>query len=131
MNKFPFQLNTDEDVILMAALIDDYEVQLALDTASTQTILDFNLLLMMGYTSKDGLEKVFLETANGVIEAQIFQIKTLDVLGVSRKNIEVLTYDFLQKGILSPYDGVIGLDFFFNGGQLTIDFTEKLLWFLE
>jgi hypothetical protein len=37
----------------------------------------------------------------------------------------------LQKGILSPYDGVLGLDFFFNGGKLTIDFTDRFLWFEE
>ncbi len=44
------------------------------------------------------------------------------------KNFSVLTYDFLAKGLTSPYDGVLGIDFFRKRWVLTIDFIEEKLW---
>jgi hypothetical protein len=35
----------------------------------------------------------------------------------------------LEKGLISSYDGVLGLDFFRGQGVLTIDFLEQKLWF--
>jgi hypothetical protein len=41
--------------------------------------------------------------------------------------MEIVSYDFLSKGILSTYDGVLGLDFFSNT-ILTIDFIHQKVW---
>ena len=38
-----------------------------------------------------------------------------------------MSYDFLEKGILSPYQGVLGLDFF-EQTILTIDFINQEVW---
>jgi len=38
-----------------------------------------------------------------------------------------LAYDFLLAGIASPYDGLLGLDFF-QGTVLTIDFRRQEIW---
>jgi hypothetical protein len=45
-------------------------------------------------------------------------------------NFEVISYDFLEKGILSPYDGVLGLDFF-EQTILTLDFIHQDVWLTE
>ncbi|HRI59831.1 MAG TPA: retropepsin-like aspartic protease [Saprospiraceae bacterium] len=131
MKKFPFDLSTDEDLILLPVLINDYEIRLALDTAATQTIVDFNVLLMLGYTSVDALATRKLETANGIMEAQMFRVSEIETLERCLVEFEILSYDFLQKGLLSTYDGVLGLDFFRFAGRLTIDFKEQMLWFSE
>ena len=44
------------------------------------------------------------------------------------KNVSVLTYDFIEKGVLSPYDGILGLDFFRSRHILSIDFVREKLW---
>ena len=45
-------------------------------------------------------------------------------------NFEVISYDFLEKGILSPYDAVLGLDFF-EQTILTIDFIHQAIWLTQ
>jgi Aspartyl protease len=131
MTKYPFNLQTDEDVIIVTTKIDGYKIHLALDTAATQTVIDFNILLMLGYNTANKGSTVLLETANGVIEAHHFVVKSFETIGVQRSNLSILTYDFLEKGIFSPYDGVLGLDFFRFQGILTIDFLRQDVWFNE
>lgn len=131
MKKFSFNLSTDEDVILLPVSVDGYEIQLALDTAATQTIVDFNILLMLGYTATSALSTCLLETASGIIEAQMFRVSKLEALGRQLAPFDLLSYDFLQKGLVSNQDGVLGLDFFRFAGRLTIDFKGQVLWFSE
>lgn len=131
MKKHAFDLATEGDLILLPVLLNDYEVTLALDTAATQTIVDFNVLLMLGYTTADIVAVDTLETASGTLEAYKFHLSTFEALGYHRTGFSVFSYDFLQQGILSAYDGVLGLDFFRGHGQLTIDFKEQVLWFEE
>lgn len=129
MNKFHFNLSSDEDLILLPVVLDGYEVQLALDTAATQTIIDFNVLLMLGYSESDVSGSHTIETAGGYLEAQVFRVSDLSVLGKKFENFDLFSYDFLKIGLLSSYDGVLGLDFFRPGGRLTIDFDTQELWF--
>jgi predicted aspartyl protease len=127
MKKFPFKLETDEDLIVIQTWINGHEIRLALDTAATHTVVDLNALLILGYNMSDLFSPVPIETANGVIE--VHKIKTIQFasLGIEKRNFEILTYDFISKGILSPHDGVLGLDFF-HQTVLTIDFQNQLVW---
>lgn len=131
MKKFSFDLSTDEDLILLPVKVNGYEIRLVLDTAATHTIVDFNVLLMLGYSVSDGGETHTLETANGLLEAQLFPVKRIEALGRRLSNFSLLSYDFLQKGLLSNHDGVLGLDFFRFAGRLTIDFMNQELWLSE
>jgi hypothetical protein len=129
MRKYPFILNGDEDLILLQAWIDDYEIKLALDTAATHTVIDLNVLLMLDYSLSDARDNlVFLETANGIIESKNFILSRFESIGDKRTSFPVLSYDFLGKGIISPYDGVLGLDFFRILNVLSIDFKNQELW---
>ena len=96
MKKYDFSLETDEDVIIIDALIDNYPIRLAVDTAATHTVVDWNMLMMIGYLPQNGSDWVQLETSNGVIEAQAFllnhfNIKLLDLLLIKNSYLSFLS----------------------------------------
>jgi hypothetical protein len=132
MKKFSFQLNTLDDLILVEAYVNNYPLTLALDTAASQSVIDWNALYLAGcpvLKPSENDEWVSVETAAGIMDVPLYVVEQLNALGVTRKSFQVLTYDFLEKGLVSSYDGVLGLDFFRQQGVLTIDFLEQKLWF--
>ena len=52
-----------------------------------------------------------METSNGIILVEIYDVEELEALGIRKTNFEVQVYDFLAHNIVSDYDGVIGLNF--------------------
>ena len=131
MRKFDFRLTDDDALILVEAYIKDYPLILALDTAASQTVIDWNALFLAGCPiplEKDLKNTVPVETASGVMDVPIYEIKDFNALGINKSTFSVLTYDFLAKGLTSPYDGVLGIDFFRKQCVLTIDFVAEKLW---
>ena len=57
------------------------------------------------------------------MNSHIFEIKSLESLGIKHNDFEICSYDFLGNGILSEYDGVLGIDFFQNN-KICIDFVR-------
>lgn len=112
MKIFLFDLRTDEDVIIVNASIEGkFKFRLALDTAATHTTIDSNVLFLSGYELKNSKGEQEIETSNGIIVVEIYDIEHLECLGIKKTNFEVQVYDFLAHGITSDYDGVIGLNF--------------------
>lgn len=112
MNIFKFNLSTEVDVILVNATIEGkYQFRLALDTAATHTTIDSNVLYFSGYELKNSNGEKEIETANGIILVETYDIGELECLGIVKTNFEVQVYDFVAHGITSDYDGVIGLNF--------------------
>lgn len=112
MKVFPFDLSTDEDVIIVNASIEGkFKFRLALDTAATHTTIDSNILYFSGYELKNSKGEQEIETSNGIIVVETYDIEHLEWLGITKSNFEVQVYDFLAHGITSDYDGVIGLNF--------------------
>ncbi len=112
MKTFPFDLPTDEDVIIVNAVIEEkFKFRLALDTAATHTTIDSNVLYFSGYELKDSKGEQEIETSNGIIVVETYDIERLECLGIVKTDFEVQVYDFLAHGIASDYDGVVGLDF--------------------
>jgi len=125
MEKYKFQRESPDDLIFVKALIDNkFEFNLALDTAATHTTLDSNMLYLSGHELKDSIGKVNIETSNGIIIVEKYEIDQFECLGKKCDNFEVQVYDFLAHGITSNYDGVIGLNFF-DSSKLTIDFVNS------
>ncbi len=125
MNSFTFDLPSDEDIIIVNAKIGSkYEFRLALDTAATHTTIDSNVLYFSGYELKNSKGEKELETSNGIIIVEIFEIEELTALGIRHTNFEVQVYDFLAHGISSDYDGVIGIDFLKNH-KICVDFKKR------
>ena len=124
MKLFKFQLQTDEDVIIVNASIEGrYKFRLALDTAATHTTIDSNVLYFSGYELKDSKGENEIETSNGIIVVETYDIEQFECLGVIKNTFEVQVYDFLSHGITSDYDGVIGLDFL-RGHKFCVDITK-------
>jgi predicted aspartyl protease len=126
MNTHPFTLENDEGLIILPSFVDDEEVSLALDTGASHTVVDLTKLLILGYRITDSLGFIEFETAKGVIEAYIFEVKELSALGVTKYNVQICSYDFLGNNVLSEIDGVLGLDFF-HKTDLLISFKRFLI----
>ena len=112
MKIFHFDLPTDEDVIIVnASIAGKFKFRLALDTAATHTTIDSNVLYFSGYELKNSKGEQEIETSNGIIVVETYDIEHLECLGITKTDFEVQVYDFLAHGITSDYDGVIGLNF--------------------
>lgn len=125
MMLFNFDIFSDDDVIIVNARIEGkYKLRLALDTAATHTTIDSNVLYFSGYELKDSKGEAEIETSNGIILVEIYQIKSLECLGITKQNFEVQVYDFSAHGITSDYDGVIGLNFL-RENKFCIDMIKR------
>ncbi len=59
MNSFIFDLTSDEDIIIVNAIIESkYEFKLAFDTAATHTTIDSNVLYFSGYELKNPFSSI-------------------------------------------------------------------------
>ncbi len=127
MKVFSFELPTNEDVILVNATIEGkYKFRLALDTAATHTTIDSNVLYLSGHELKNTKGEFEIETANGIIVVERYDLEQLECLGISKVNFEVQVYDFLAHGITSYYDGVVGLDFL-KDNKFCVDLKNQLI----
>jgi len=84
---------------------------MVLDTGATNTTIDSNALYLLGYDLKDSIGTVEIETANGIIETEVFEVGSFASLGQIKENFQIQVYDFLAHGVFSDYNGLLGLDF--------------------
>lgn len=127
--KFRFQREEDEGLLIVSVPIDDrYELKMALDTGATHTTIDSNALYLSGYALKDSVATVEIETANGVIETEVYEIKQFLSLGITKQQFAVQVYDFTTHGIFSAYNGLLGLDFL-EGKKFCIDLDKQEITF--
>ena len=97
-----------------------------LDTGATNTTIDSSALYLLGHDLKDNIGKVEIETANGILETEIFEINRFTSLGLTKKKFQIQVYDFLAHGIFSDYNGLLVLDFF-EGTKFCIDTGENTI----
>jgi predicted aspartyl protease len=118
---YGFERMSDSGLIIVAVTLDGKgKLRMILDTGCSNTTIDSNALYLLGYELKDALEIVEIETANGIVESEIFEITTIDSLGITHEKLKIQVYDFLSHGIFSNYDGLLGLDFL-EGKKFCID----------
>lgn len=124
MMKFKFSIDEDHNVILVDAKLNGFSTRLLLDTGASNTVIDLTTLLSTGFHFKDSIDKIKIETAKGIVEAEVFVVKQLESLGITQQKYPVTAYDFIGNGIISEFDGVLGLDFFENN-KICIDFIKS------
>ena len=118
---FPFKREPESGLIIISIEIDNkFELKMVIDTGATNTTIDSNALYLLGYDLKDNLGKVEIETANGVIETEVFEVGRFASLGQTKIKFQIQVYDFLAHGFFSDYNGLLGLDFF-EGTNFCID----------
>ena len=122
---YPLELVRSDDIILTEVLINTHTASLVLDTGATHTIIDLNTLLIAGYSFVSMGKKEF-ETANGIIKLDMIHLKSCTIWQRVFREIDIYTLDFIEAGIMSPYEGVLGLDIM-KQFCITLDFNNRLL----
>ena len=118
---FPFKRESESGLIIVSIEIDSkYELKMVLDTGATNTTIDSNALYLLGYDLKDNIGTVEIETANGIIETEVFEVGNFSSLGQAKDKFQIQVYDFIAHGIFSEYNGLLGLAFF-EGKKFCID----------
>ena len=111
-SSFNFKLEDDESLIPVDCQIGEYSYNLALDTGASNTVIDLNEMLIAGYQIEDAIRIIEIETANGIIEAYVFQVVEIKALGITRRHFEVSSYNVAEGDVFSEIQGILGLDFF-------------------
>jgi predicted aspartyl protease len=124
---YKFKREPESGLILVNIEIDKkYELKMILDTGATNTTIDSNALYLLGHDLKDSIGTVEIETANGIIETEVFEIDSFLSLGIEKKKFEIQVYDFIAHGIFSDYNGLLGLDFL-EGTKFCINTNENTI----
>ena len=124
---YKFRRESESGLILVNIEIDDrYELKMILDTGATNNTIDSNALYLLGYDLKDNIGTVEIETANGIIETEVFEVNVFSSLGLTKEKFQVQVYDFLAHGIYSDYNGLLGIDFL-EGIKFCIDTRENTI----
>ena len=124
--QYSFKRYDADSLIILKGRLATEDISFALDTGASHTVIDLTQLLISGFEIKDAVGTVEIETAKGILEAYLFEIPNLTVLGITRKNIEICSYDFFSNHIFSDFDGVLGLDFF-EDNKICIDFRKSVI----
>ena len=112
---YTFHREPISELILVDILIDEkYKFKMMLDTGASLTTFDLNPLYFSKYPIGNIHETVTVETASGKMEVDIIETKVISALGHTVRGMKVQMYDFFKHGIISDYDGILGLDFFKN-----------------
>jgi hypothetical protein len=123
---YPFEKEPVSGIILIDVFLDKkHDFKMVLDTGASITTFDINALYMVEYPIVNNvIETGMVETANGIIGVDILKVDSLSALGHTISDMKVQIYDFFAHGILSDYDGVLGLDFFENS-RFIIDMNNQ------
>ncbi len=124
---YKFRREPESGLILVNVEIDHkWELKMILDTGATNTTIDSNALYLLGHDLKDSIGTVAIETANGIIETEVFELDTFSSLGITKQGFQIQVYDFLAHGIFSDYNGLLGLDFL-EGTKFCIDTAAGII----
>ena len=107
---YPFEwLDEDGLMVVHVEINGESTLPFLLDTGSSDTYLDKNILYIEQINLKEAIGQVEVETANGRMLADVFKIDSIDVLGTTFKNHPIQIIDFIANGILSNYSGVLDI----------------------
>ena len=119
--KFPIKRDPENGVFLVGITLDNHEpMNVLLDTGASISTFDFTSLVMAGYDLRNPLDTAQIETGNGIVQVEIFEMQEIAAFGIVRKHFQIQVYDFLAHGVLSEYQGILGVDFF-EGTKFCID----------
>jgi predicted aspartyl protease len=126
-----FKRELISNAIVVSVTIDNgRRLKMILDTGASNTTIDSNMLYLYGYSLNDSIGTVQIETANGIIDTEVFEMKTLSAFGLLRQNFQIQVYDFIAHSIISDFNGLLGLDFF-EGTKFCIDTVENEITITE
>jgi len=95
----------------------DLVARLALDTAATRTLINWDLVVLMGYDPAAVGPRLQVTTGSGVEFVPQVSVEKVQALGNERRNFAVLCHTLPPS---TTVDGVLGLDFM-RGRRLVVD----------
>lgn len=101
----------------------DTVVRLALDTGATGSMVNWDLLVLLGYDPAVTPERVQMTTGSGVEFVPRIGVEKVEALGQERRNFPVLCHTLPPSAAV---DGVLGLDFF-RRQRLVVDFRTGVV----
>jgi hypothetical protein len=82
--------------------------------------------MIAGYRKNNVVANVELETAKGIVTADVFEVRIFEAFGIRKEKMLICSYDLLMNNVLTDIDGVLGLDFF-QDRKFCIDLKNKEL----
>jgi hypothetical protein len=124
---YPFETDPISGMIFVYIMVnEEYRFRMLLDTGATSTTFDINALLLADYPIDHVVDINTVETAIGKTDVDVIETKVITAFGHTVCGMKVQMYDFYKHGILSDYDGLLGLDFFENT-TFTIDMKNQTI----
>jgi len=100
--------------------VGDMIVRLALDTGATSTLINSEIMVLLGYDPATSPNRIQVTTGSGVELCPRVTVQRLEALGKSVNDFPILSHTLPPT---SQVDGLLGLDFF-RGFQISIDFRN-------
>ncbi len=101
----------------------DSIVRLALDTGATDSMVNWGVLVSLGYNPANTSTLIQMTTGSGIEFVPQIPVEGIEALGQWRGNFPVLCHTLPPS---ASVDGVLGLDFL-RGLRLIVDFREGLV----
>ena len=101
----------------------DAIVQLALDTGATGSMVNWDILVFLGYDPAIVPERIQMTTGSGIEFVPRILVNKIQALGQEHKHFPVLCHTLPPS---STVDGVLGLDFF-RGKRLLLDLSSGVV----
>lgn len=98
-------------------------VRLALDSGATVSVVNSDLLMLLGYDPAIVPARVQITTASGVEFVPQIVVDKIEALGKERRHFRVLCHTLPPS---ANVDGLLGLDFF-RGQRLVLDFRTGMV----
>jgi predicted aspartyl protease len=98
----------------------DMILRLALDTGATSTLINSEIMILLGYDPAASSDRIRVTTGSGIEFCPRVKIRQIEALGRSVGDFLILSHTLPPT---SQVDGLLGLDFF-RGCRLIIDFSS-------
>lgn len=98
----------------------DMIVRLALDTGATSTLINSEIMVLLGYDPAASPERIQVTTGSGIEFCPRVSVQRIEALGRSVNDFLILSHTLPPT---SQVDGLLGLDFF-RGCRISIDFQS-------
>ena len=98
----------------------DTVIRLALDTGATGSMVNWDLIVLLGYDPAATPNRVQMTTGSGVEFVPVVSIQKIQAMKLIQSDFSILCHTLPPSATV---DGVLGLDFF-RGKKLSIDFRK-------
>lgn len=119
--------NPEEGLIIVPTRLwgpmGDTVVRFALDTGATGSLVNWDVVVLLGYDPAIVPERIQMTTGSGVEFVPRIVIEKIEALGQKRRDFPILCHTLPPSATV---DGVLGLDFF-RGQRLVLDFCMGLV----